>query len=526
MNTARILRCALLLSVLVPVAAAGFAAARNTTDDKPEEKKPPEGQVRKGPQTDPKTNAGKTDDRKPDRKTADEKEPEEQVKRPAFAVLRYTEDWSTLKDVDLGTTGDIFDRIKFIPLSEDKEVWMSFGGHVRLRAEYWNNFNAGASAPEDSDLFLLSRVFLHTDIHLGPNLRIFLEGKGAFSTRRELAGGHRVIDVDQGDLQNGFIELRLPFADELTASVRFGRQELLFGKQRLVSPLDWTNTRRTFDAVSGQVKFHEWTFTPFAAYAVPVQKYEFNETATTMKFFGIYASGPVSRTPATADVYWLGLNNETAAFNGTAGEERRQTFGVRLWGKIPDTGLDWEVETAYQLGKLGAGHISAFMGTAQIGYTVAESLCKWKPRGYVNFDYASGDDAAGGSVGTFNQLYPLGHAYLGYMDYIGRQNIIDPSVGISFTPLPDLTVAVDGHFFFRASPNDAVYNAAGAVLRAGPPSAGRFVGSELDVLINYKFNRHLTVQLGYSHFFPGEFLRATGAAQQGDFVYSALQFTF
>ena len=33
-----------------------------------------------------------------------------------------------------------------------------------------------------------------------------------------------------------------------------------------------------------------------------------------------------------------------------------------------------------------------------------------------NVDYASGDGVPGGDVGTFNQLYPLEHAYLGYMD--------------------------------------------------------------------------------------------------------------
>jgi hypothetical protein len=265
---------------------------------------------------------------------------------------------------------------------------------------------------------------------------------------------------------------------------------------------------------------------PFAAYSVPVQKYDFNEPQTSMKFFGIYASGPLGKIPADADVYWLSINNETAAFNGTAGEERRQTLGGRLWGKVADTGFDWEVEAAYQLGKIGAGQISAYTGTAQVGYSVPESVCSWKPRTYVNFDYASGDDAPGANVQTFNQLFPLGHAYLGYMDYIGRQNIVDPSLGISFTPTPDLTVSVDGHFFFRASTGDAVYNAGGAVFRAGPPSAGRFVGAELDVLLTYKFNRHVTGQLGYSHFFPGEFLRRTGPAGHGDFVYTGLQVTF
>jgi hypothetical protein len=33
---------------------------------------------------------------------------------------------------------------------------------------------------------------------------------------------------------------------EAPAYVRVGRQELLYGSQRLISTLDWANTRRTF----------------------------------------------------------------------------------------------------------------------------------------------------------------------------------------------------------------------------------------------------------------------------------------
>ena len=31
-----------------------------------------------------------------------------------------------------------------------------------------------------------------------------------------------------------------------TVTLRGGRQDLLFGAQRLIGPLDWSNTRRTF----------------------------------------------------------------------------------------------------------------------------------------------------------------------------------------------------------------------------------------------------------------------------------------
>jgi hypothetical protein len=163
------------------------------------------------------------------------------------------------------------------------------------------------------------------------------------------------------------------------------------------------------------------------------------------------------------------------------------------------------------------------MVTANVGYTLPLPI---PSRVYLNFDYASGDGRAGGDVGTFNQLYPLGHAYLGYMDYIGRQNIISPSTGISVTPLRGLTLSALQYFFWRATDRDAVYNAAGAVLRAGTATEARYVGAEVDLLASYQVTRHLLGSVGYSHFFTGKFIERSGPGRDSDFVYTALQYTF
>jgi hypothetical protein len=117
------------------------------------------------------------------------------------------------------------------------------------------------------------------------------------------------------------------------------------------------------------------------------------------------------------DLYRLDADNATAAFNGTTGRERRHTLGGRTWGKIGSTGLDVEVEGAAQFGAVGGRDIAASMATAIVGYTLPVPR---SPRLYLELDCASGDTRPGGDVGTFNQLYPTAHAFLGYIDYIGR----------------------------------------------------------------------------------------------------------
>jgi Alginate export len=224
------------------------------------------------------------------------------------------------------------------------------------------------------------------------------------------------------------------------------------------------------------------------------------------------------------DLYWLDSNNKFAAFNGTIGREHRHTLGGRVSGKIGATGLDFEVEGAAQFGTVGRGDIAAFMTTGVLGYTLP--IPSLSPRVYVEYDYASGDDRPGRNVGTFNQLYPNAHSFLGYIDYIGRQNIVSPSAGVSISPIQNLTLSLQQYFFWRASDRDALYNKSGGVLRPGTGTTARYVGAETDVYATYNFTRHLLGYAGYSRFFTGEFISKTGKDKDSDFYYVALQYTF
>jgi hypothetical protein len=78
-----------------------------------------------------------------------------EVKRPAYQVTRFDDDWSVLQGIDLGKTDDVWDRLKFIPLSADQSVWLTLGGQVRERGEYFQQYLFGASQPKQSDGFLL-----------------------------------------------------------------------------------------------------------------------------------------------------------------------------------------------------------------------------------------------------------------------------------------------------------------------------------------------------------------------------------
>ena len=450
--------------------------------------------------------------------------PADQLNRPAYQLLRFDEDWSGLRGLDLNATGDFWDRLKFIPLTPDARVWLSLAGQVRERAEDFRHFLFGASKPDDTDAYLVSRFRLSADLHITPYLRLFAEGKASFALDRTLEGGRTSSFVDEFDLQNGFADIRIPLGRRADVTLRGGRQELLFGAQRLVGVSDFTNVRRTFDGGQGIIRIGDWTISPFWAELVVVDKYKFNESTPDNKLFGIYSTGPLRLLPGSLDLYWFDADNAGVTINGTSGRERRHTLGTRTWGKIGQTNLDFEIEGAGQFGSVGRRDIAAGMFTAVLGYTLPVSGPS--ARVYLEFDYGSGGSKRGGTVGTFNELYPTGHSYLGYIDYIGRQNTISPNAGVALSPTRDLTLSLQQYFFWRASDHDALYNKSGQVFRPGTGTTASYVGAEIDLLATYNLTPHLLGYVGYSRFFTGDFIRKTGPAKDSDVFYGAMQYTF
>jgi hypothetical protein len=327
--------------------------------------------------------------------------------------------------------------------------------------------------------------------------------------------------VDTFALQNAFAEV-VPWrrgAQRLVA--RVGRQELRFGAERLVSPSDWTNPRRTFDGATLGVELTRARATAFWTRPVIVEEHDGNEHHGGDSFYGVYATA--KQLPLLAgggpslDLYWLGVNRDDRAVNGTTGNERRHTIGTRVWGTLGATGFDAELEAAIQLGELGEKSLRAGMLSAELGYRRPDW---WSaPRFQLGADWASGDDEPGGSVQTFDPLFPLGHRYLGEIDVQGRSNVVALSGGVTLRPFPATTAKLLVHRFWRASREDALYAATGSLLRDGAAARARSVGTEIDLSIAYRIDPHAQLGAGYAHYFPDDFIESSGPSRDIDFVY-------
>lgn len=437
--------------------------------------------------------------------------------------LRHREDWSGYRGMDT-SAGDWTDRIKFVALNDDGTNYVTFGGHYRTRFENWKNNNFSLPpGVSHSDSFSVTRALVHSDFHFGDDLRVFLELKTAQATDRDLPGGRRGLDMDTFAIQEVFVDYKIDLGDGADLTLRPGRQKLAFGKQRLVSPQLWGNTLRQWQGGSAILNVGKWNITGFVTDFLPVDKTESNTTAD-IEFWGLYGTRKMGNSGLMLDAYLLNLSRPTVTINGTTGEEDRLTLGARLGGPIENSAVDFDLEVAFQTGEVGSEDISAHMVASQIGYTFKS--WSMKPRAFVGFDLASGDDTAGGKVGTFNQLFPLGHGYLGHTDAIGRQNSVAFSAGVKAKLMPKLSCLLAYHNFRLDSTADALYNPGSGTTVAGGTSSSSDIGSELDLAFSYTASRHANISFGYSHFFAGDLLSDAGPGDDSDLVYCALLYTF
>lgn len=438
---------------------------------------------------------------------------------PKYLNLRYDEDFSYLDGEPGSYKSDVFDPIKNIHLGPD---WrLSLGGEFRFQMESETNKAFGATEPAN-DTFQLYRFLLHADLRYRKLFRVFVQGIEAFDENRDLAP--RPTDENQWDLQQLFFDLNF-LGDDSPWIVRAGRQELFYGNQRLVSPLEWANTRRRFDAVKVFAKYEAWDFDFFYAKPVPIQRRQRDRYDEDFDFYGVYSTYKGIQSHGI-DAYLFAVDNtgDPVNPNGRAGDKSTYTLGTRFWGKT--AGFDYEAETAGQWGHWAGDTVCAWAVALDGGYTFAHSA---KPRLGAGFDWASGDqDPTDEKVETFDQLFPLGHKYFGYLDLVGRQNIIGPNINASAWPVPDKVQAVAAwHYFWLADDTDALYNAAGAVTRRDPfGGGGKEVGNELDLTVTWKIDVHSSLLVGWSHFWDAGFIQNTGPSENADLFYVQYAFKF
>src|SRR5207244_5258885 len=169
---------------------------------------------------------------------------------------------------------------------------------------------------------------------------------------------------------------------------------------------------------------------------------------------------------------------------------------------------------------------SAGFATGGLGYKWVER--DWKPTLWAYYDWASAGNVRGAGNG-FNQLFPLGHKYFGFMDLYGRSNIQSPNVQLTFTPSQRLNILIWYYYLLLDTRADTPYNVNSTPFAPGSTPASRDLGHEIDLLATITLNARMDIVLGYSHFISGSYYKLTpGLPFRGnaDFFYVQYQWNF
>jgi hypothetical protein len=423
---------------------------------------------------------------------------------PAFALIQpplFNFSFAYLDDPNLpDSERDYLDFLKRIHLGND--FLLSTGGQSWIR--YMNEFNSRLSGKNND--YELWRLRANVDFWYRDCFRVYVEFLSAQTFNQDLAP--LTTDRDYADLLNAFVEVKLAEIAGHNAYARIGRQELCLGSQRLVSALDWANTRRTFQGASIYYTGDQWDFFTFWAQPVIPNPTRFDSVDDKQNFAGAWLTYRPQKGTAI-DLYYLMLDNanHTTQVGLVTAPYTVHTIGSRATGNLGQ--FLYDAEGMLQLGEQGSNSICAGAASGGLGWDFQK--LPMKPVLWGCYDYASGDHSPNsGTYTTFNQLFPFGHYYLGWIDLVGRQNITDANAHLFLYPTNWITFWGQFHHFELVSSKDALYNTAGVAYRRDPTgAAGRNVGNEMDFILNFHLDNHNDFMVGYLYMFAGKFVEKT-----------------
>jgi len=201
-----------------------------------------------------------------------------------------------------------------------------------------------------------------------------------------------VTDRNHADILNLFTDIKLANVNNGPVYVprRSPRATVWFTK--VISTLDWVNTRRTFQGVKTFWRTPEWDIDAFWMRPMTIEKGNVDNWDTNQNFYGLWATHK-PKPGHLIDLYFLSLDNNRnlAAANVLQGNilqgnSHIHTLGGRFAGNFDN--FLYELEGMYQFGQRSNLDVSAFAVATGVGYRLSMPM---NPQAWIRYDFASGD---------------------------------------------------------------------------------------------------------------------------------------
>ncbi|MDD2806455.1 MAG: alginate export family protein [Elusimicrobiales bacterium] len=384
-----------------------------------------------------------------------------------------------------------------------------FGAEDRVRAEMREDLDLDRSADDDGWLvYQLLRV----------NGKATLDNYEVFAEAADLRVASKYIPKaaqrDDLDLHQAYFSAGKLLGGRF--GLKVGRQEMSYGKNRLISSAPWSNRVNNTDAAV--VKYKSGALAADAFYGARVAWDEDGWNAPNRHdiITGVYATWQKAKGAPLVDAYFL-ANYDSSNLSTL----NRRTVGLRAVFTLPG-GVEVDAELPYQFGRSARKSVYAHAFHLDAAKDLAIA---WKPRLNAGYNYASGDKKASDSVNnTFVPLYQSTHYGYGLVDLFRWQNMEEVFFQVSASPHQRLTLTGAANFYRLPSVNDSWYGSAGQKLRTKAAAAGadHYAGRELSLMAKYYLGGGLTSEAAYAHFYSGKYARDTGSGDDADWLY--LQF--
>lgn len=397
---------------------------------------------------------------------------------------------------------------------EKRPKRVEVGVEVRWRLEFRDN--ADLQPADDFDQFLGQRIRAHLRVQIHPHLSAYVQGQDVWLFGAE---SDTVIHNLGTNLHQAYLDWT-PGGSEHW-ELRAGRQELIYGEERLLGAFGWDNVGRSFDAARLRYRSGAWSNDFLWGRLVDVRRAGALHRPGNQDLYGVYLTRARQGSPARTELYGLYLRDGLR----TVGERpldapqatRIFTLGFR---RIYQPGTSWSygLEHAWQFGRRGPDRHRATMLVAKGGHTWGG---RWRPRLGLEYDFATGDDdPRDGNSREFNNLFPTNHIYYGYADLLGLRNMHDLRLTAAARVHPKLIIEADYHRFLLAAQRGPWKNAGGRVLGVDPTGeAGQDLGQEVDLTLRLPLEKRLHLLAGYSVFLPGRFALRTRGPETHHFGY-------
>lgn len=414
---------------------------------------------------------------------------------------------------------------------------LKLSGSARVRYETLSGQYRAGLDPSDRLLTLRTSLFAEYDlgrVAIGSELsdsRAYLGDRGSAVSANEVNALELVqayLAFDAGD-----------------ARLTLGRMAFDLGSRRLVADETFRNTHNGFtgarlDWRTGRAGRLTLVYT-LPQVRLPDDKASIldNEVVVDRESFdlrlwgGVFGMARAGRL--SFDVYAIGLDERDSARRATR-NRHLVTPGVRLYREPARDAFDYEVEAAWQTGRIRATaapadrddrDVAAWFVHAEVGRSIDAA---WQPRVAVEYEIASGDRAGTRRFERFDTLYGSRRNDFGpgsIYGLLGRANVSSPALRLEVAP----DARTDGWLVWRPlwleGKRDA-FSTSG--VRDPSGRSGRFAGNQIEARARYWLvPRLLRAEAGGALLLRGRFFKdAPNATRNGDtaYFYTDLTATF